>query len=434
MSSFALVIFGITGNLAQKKLLPAISDLKKRDLLPENFKIIGIGRKQITGNFDYIQGDLTDPDVYEQIKHKTAGMNKMFYLATYPELYETIFQNFKKADLHHQKTHQVRLIIEKPFGDNLSSAKKLNELLLQFFTEDQIFRIDHYLGKETLQNILTFRFGNSIFEKLMNKDHIDHIQITSAEKIGIEGRGGYYDSVGALKDVGQNHLLQMLALATMDAPNRFTNEDITKERMNILKNLVPLPESLVLGQYDGYNNEEAVNHDSQTDTFFACKTMIDNRRFKNVPIYIRAGKKLKEYVSEIAIVFKDSELSIKKDIQGEEPNVLTYRIQPDEGIIFKMLVKSPGHTRTVEPTFMEFRYSQLNKVIPSAYERLLYDAIQGDQTFFNDAPEIEAQWKFIDELTRIHTKKIHSYKPGTWGPKEADELIEKDGRMWMNEV
>lgn len=434
MESYALVIFGITGNLAQKKLLPAVTDLKKRGLLPKDFRIIGIGRKEIQGSFDYIQGDLTDHTVYEQIKHKTAGMNKLFYLATYPELYETVFQNLKNADLHHQKTHQVRLIIEKPFGNDLSSAKKLNELLLKFFTEDQIFRIDHYLGKETLQNILTFRFGNSIFEKLLNKDHIDHIQITSAETIGIEGRGGYYDSVGALKDVGQNHLLQMLALATMEAPKRFTNTDITNSRMTILQELTPLPDSLVLGQYDDYKSEESVAENSETDTFFAFKTMIDNERFKDVPIYIRAGKNLRKHVSEISIVFKDLPLSIKQDLHGEEPNVLIFRIQPDEGIVFKMLVKSPGHIQTVEPTFMEFRYTQLNKTIPSAYERLLYDAMQGDQTFFNDAPEIEAQWKFIDSLVISARTKNYIYRQGSWGPKEADDLIEKDGRKWINSL
>jgi len=429
MESFALVIFGITGNLAQKKLLPAIDDLRKRNLLPDTFTIIGVGRKDIKGDFDYIKGDLTDPNVYEEIKQKTAGMNKMFYLATYPDLYQTVFEHLKNANLHHQKTNTVRLIIEKPFGNDFSSAKKLNELLLQFFTEDQIFRIDHYLGKETLQNILTFRFANSIFEKLMNKEHIDHIQITSTEKIGIEGRGGYYDSVGALKDVGQNHLLQMLALATMDAPKRFTNEDITQRRLDILKNLIPLPHSLVLGQYDGYLDEENVAKNSDTNTFFAFKTMINSNRFKDVPIYIRSGKKLKQYISEIAIVFKDTHL-LRDDLKGEEPNILIYRVQPNEGIIFKMLVKSPGHTRTVEPTFMEFTYSQLHKIIPSAYERLLYDALSGDQTFFNDAPEIEAQWKFIDQLTKTKTT-VHRYKSGTWGPKEADELIEKDGRKWI---
>jgi glucose-6-phosphate 1-dehydrogenase len=442
MEPFALVIFGITGNLAQKKLLPAISDLKKRDLLPENFKIIGIGRKPITGDFDYIQGDLTDPALYKSIKDKTVGMNTMFYLATYPDLYKTVFDHLAKMELNHQDKHSVRLIIEKPFGNDFSSAKKLNKLLLKYFTEDQIFRIDHYLGKETLQNMLTFRFGNSIFEELMNKKYIDHIQITSAETIGIEGRGGYYDSVGALKDIGQNHLLQMLALAAMDAPKRFTNEDITRARMNVLKRLKPFPDSLVLGQYEGYKEEESVEGNSQTNTFFAFKTTIDSKRLQGVPIYIRGGKKLAKYVSEIAIVFKKTTESINRDIKGEELNVLTYRLQPDEGISIRMMVKSPGHTRTVEPTTMQFKYSQLGKEIPSAYERLLHDAMQGDQTFFNDAPEIEAQWKFIDSLVipakegyspreENHTNRVIPYKEGSWGPKEANKLIEKDGRYWL---
>lgn len=430
MSPFALVIFGITGNLAQSKLLPAIDDLKKNGLLPPSFTIIGVGRKKITGDFDYIQGDLNDSALYEKIKHKTSGMNKLFYLATYPELYGTIFRELKKADLHHQRTHSVRLIIEKPFGSNLATSKRLNTLLLSYFNEDQIYRIDHYLGKETLQNILTFRFGNSIFEHLMNYIHIDHIQITSAEDFGILERGGYYDAVGAIRDTGQNHLLQMLALATMDPPKRFTNEDITRERINILSHLVPLPTTLVLGQYNGYKEEGNVSPLSNTETFFAFKTHIKTKRFKDVPIYIRGGKKLKRTVSEVVIVFKEPRFSINKDIKGEEPNALIYRIQPNEGIIVKMLVKSPGHFHTVEPTYMQFCYRQLGKTIPSPYERLLYDAIEGDQTFFNDAPEIEAQWKFVDSLD-AHKLPVHSYKPGTWGPKEADEMIQEDGREWV---
>ncbi len=497
MESFALIIFGITGNLAALKLLPALYDLAKNDLLPHDFKIIGVGRKPFTketfeayvheilhmskkhhesgvdtiiaknlcSKLHYVRGDFNEQKVYEEIKRLTNGHNRMFYLATYPALYPNIFEQLHKAKLTQfsvvgdqlsdyqisdsgsekprsdnpesenrpLKTDNLwpRVVIEKPLGNNLPSARSLDKLLLSHFTENQIYRLDHYLGKETLQNIINFRFGNSIFEDLMNKDYIDHIQITSAEDFGIAGRGGYYDTVGALKDVGQNHLLQMLALATMDSPNHFTNEDITRERIHVLSHLKPLPNSLVLGQYDGYNKEEFITQNSQTDTFFAFKTFLDNDRFKDVPIYIRGGKNLARTVSEIAVVFKSSSGTFVKDIEGgTEPNVLFYRVQPNEGIILKMMVKSPGHTHAVEPTYMQFCYKQLGKELPSPYERLLFDAMGGDQTFFNDAPEIEAQWKFIDPLDSARGKPF-IYKPGTWGPKESNELLAKDKRSWI---
>lgn len=459
MQPFALVIFGITGNLFATKLLPALYDLKKQNFLPAQFKIIGIGRKPFTESkirehlyqvlkenkhvldedtaksllqkITYLRGDITSSEIYHTIKHETRDQDKMFYLATYPELYKTIFDHLKSVELHHQKTHFVRLIIEKPFGHDLKSAQELDRLLLSYFSENQIFRIDHYLEKETLQNILNFRFGNTIFEPIMNKNFIDHIQITAAEKIGIEKRGGYYDTTGALKDVGQNHLLQMLTLATMDCPTRYTNGMITKERINILQNLVANPKDIVFGQYEGYQSEENVYPNSQTDTFFAFKTKIDTERFRNVPIYIRAGKKLAQSVAEIAVVFKLPDNTLFVELKSKSiPNILFYRIQPNEGITIQILVKSPGHVHTIEPTSMSFSYEQLGKTLPSPYERLLHDALCGDQTFFNDAPEIEAQWKFIDPFIDAK-KEVYRYQAGSWGPKEADELIKKDGRKWI---
>ncbi|MDD5147807.1 MAG: glucose-6-phosphate dehydrogenase [Candidatus Daviesbacteria bacterium] len=465
MDSFTLIIFGITGNLAQIKLIPALYDMEEKDLLPADMTIVGIARKEMSDEelkhyihtvlhlenihhkheikdqvfkklckkFKYLSGQIQDQSLYEKLSNVLKHGNRIFYLATYPELYHQIFENLQKNNLNKQNKGWIRLMIEKPIGCDLPSAKKLNKLLLKYFTEDQIFRLDHYLGKETLQNILTFRFANDIFEPLINKDYIDHIQITASEDFGIGKRGGYYDQVGALKDVGQNHQLQMLAFATMDAPSEFTNEAVTKERIKILKNLIPMPDKIVYGQYEGYQKEENVSLQSNTDTFYALKTYINNERFKDVPIYIRAGKKLKQTVTEISIVFKNHVNRLFKSADsGDEPNVLIYRIQPNEGIVLKILTKVPGYDAKLQPEYMQYCYrpNPYTHKIPDPYERLLIDTIRGDQTFFNDAEEVEAQWAFIDPLAKARGKP-HIYKANSWGPKEADELIEKDGKIWL---
>lgn len=473
MDSFALVIFGITGNLAQIKLIPALYDMAEKGLLPENMSIIGIARKVMNNDgfkkyfhdslklqnihhqheiksqvFDdlakrlhYIDGHLDDPTFYKRLndflnKLTKSGKecnNRIYYLATYPDLYTHVFENLKLQDMNEQNNGWVRLMIEKPIGNDLRSAQALNKLLLKYFTEDQIYRLDHYLGKETIQNILTFRFSNDIFEPMINKDYIDHIQITASEEFGIGARGGYYDMVGALKDVGQNHQLQMLAFTTMDAPSEFGNNSVTSQRIKILQKLKPLPEKIVFGQYEGYTKEKNVDPKSNIDTFYALKTYLDNDRFKNVPIYIRAGKKLKQTVTEISIVFKNPAHKLFKNINlGDEPNILIYRIQPNEGIVLKISTKIPGHEVKLEPEYMQFCYRLDPHLhyIPDPYERLLVDTIRGDQTFFNDAKEVEAQWRFIDPLVAKRDKP-NIYKPGSWGPKEADELLEKDGKAWL---
>lgn len=467
MESFTLVIFGITSNLAQIKLIPALYDIAEKGLLPKNTKIIGIARspkskpefrsyirstltpenrhhqhpikedifQTLCTTMEYLPGVADDSKLYQALKKllKSPKQNVMFYLATYPELYQVIFDNLHKNHLNRQKNGWVRIMIEKPIGTDLQSAKRLNQLLLKYFTEDQIYRLDHYLGKETLQNILTFRFGNGLFEHLMNKDFIDHIQVTALEDFGIGKRGGYYDTVGSLRDVGQNHLLQMLTFATMDAPATFSNEEITKQRLKILKSLKPLPNQVVLGQYQGYINEPNVHPKSITDTFFALKTVIQNDRLENVPIYIRAGKKLAQTVTEVAIVFKNSINRLFKHLEsGNEPNVLVYRIQPNEGIVLQILTKKPGHKLDLEPKFMQFCYpiTTHTHYLPDAYERLICDAIRGDQTFFNDAEEVEAGWAFVDDYFAKRGKPI-IYKPGSWGPKQADKLTQKDGRSWL---
>ncbi|MDO8619293.1 MAG: glucose-6-phosphate dehydrogenase [Candidatus Daviesbacteria bacterium] len=468
MTSFALIIFGITGNLAQKYLIPALYDMETKGLLPNNISIIGNARKPLSreefekyffntlhtvnrhhvheikeevaknllSKIEYLAGDLENPNFYIKLTDllKTKEINNyIYYLAIYPDLYATVFENLKKQELTNQKNGWARLMIEKPIGHDLSSSKSLNKLLLKYFTEDQIFRLDHYLGKETLHNILTFRFGNGLFEPLMNKEYIDHIQITASEDFGIGKRGQFYDSVGALRDVGQNHQMQMLTFTTMEAPAEFTNAEITRERIKILKNLIPFPKKLVLGQYADYHQEENVETDSIADTFYAFKTEINNDRFKGVPIYIRAGKKLAKTVTEISIIFKNPQNRLFKNLEsGNVPNVLTYRLYPNEGIVFKVLIQKPGQEVKLQPEYLQFCYPQVasGHYLPDPYQRLILDVISGDQTFFNDAEEIEAEWALFDPLNKSR-KKPYIYKPGNWGPKEADELIAADGRSWL---
>lgn len=442
--------------------------MAEKDLIPKNLKILGNARspmsedafcallekalqtpnihhnhpikppvtKQLLEKFHYLDGNLDDPSFYVKLKKKLDSFNsadKVFYLATYPELYHYIFENLQRVGLNKQENGFVRLMIEKPIGNDLKSARDLNQLLLTYFEENQIYRLDHYLGKETLQNILTFRFSNGIFEPLINKDYIDHIQITAAEDFGIGARGGYYDAVGALKDVGQNHQLQMLAFTTMDAPSQFSNEAVTSQRIKILQSLKPLPEKVVFGQYEGYRKEKNVDPSSNMDTFYALKTYIQNDRFKEVPIYIRAGKRLAQTVTEISIVFKTPKNRLLKHLDcGDEPNILIYRLAPNEGIVLKILAKEPGGAVKLNPEYMQYCYrlDPHAHYIPDPYERLLTDTIRGDQTFFNDAAEVEAQWKFIDPLVKVRNKP-NLYKSGSWGPKKADKLIEEDGRFWL---
>ncbi len=468
MDSFTLVIFGITSNLAQKYILHTLYDMEEKGLLPEDAQIIGNARspktdqeikdyisealnidnkhhkhpikqeilERLLNKIKYLNGHLDDPSFYSRLKSTLeilgpSGKNKIFYLATLPELYSDIFDNLQKIGLNSQKEGWTRLMVEKPVGHDLSSAKQINQLLAKYFSEDQIYRLDHYLGKETLQNILSFRFSNEIFEPLMNRNFIDHIQISATEDYGIGKRGGYFDSMGTLKDVGQNHQLQMLAFATMDAPSEFSNQAITKERLKVLKALKPI--KLVLGQYENYHQEESVNPASQTDTYYALKTEIDNDRFRGVPIYIRAGKKLAQTVTEIVIIFKTPNNRLFKHLDcGMEPNILVYRIYPNEGIVLEILTKKPGHKIEVEKQNMQFCYHQhpAQHAYPDPYERLILDVIKGDQTFFNDAEEIEAAWQFIEPLHAQSQNPI-IYKPGSWGPKEAESLLEEDGKSWI---
>lgn len=468
MESITLVIFGITSNLAQKYLLPSLYDMKEKGLLSEGVKVLGVARRKLTREefvnyinealhkenihhrhpiknevlkklikkISYLDGNLDDSNFYTKLSRELKHKNTIFYLATYPELYQTIFRNLQKFKLNHSRRGFTRLMIEKPIGNDLNSAKNINQLLTKYFHEDQIYRMDHYLGKETIQNILTFRFANGIFEPLINKDFIDHIQISALEQFGISGRGGYYDKIGALKDVGQNHQLQMLAFATMDAPKEFNNRSITDQRIKIFKNLVPLKNKIVFGQYESYQSEENIPQDSMTDTYYAFKTFIDNDRLKDVPIYIRAGKKIgiqTKEMTEISIVFKQPKNKLLNDSRSSmTPNVLIYRIQPNEGIVVKILTKKSGHEIELQEDYMQFCYriDPNSHSFPDPYERLLMDTVKGDQTFFTDAEEVEAQWKFIDQLYQEKGVPV-IYKDGSWGPKESDQLMKDDGREWL---
>ncbi len=472
MDSFALVIFGITSNLAQIKLIPALYDMEEAGLLPEDCVILGISRtaqtkaeieqyvhgvlqkenrhhqhpvdstvaNRLIQRFFHLAGEAHTANLYADLKtflddyaKTTKGChNRIFYLATFPDLYQSIFEHLKTSGLNSEVKGWARLMIEKPIGNDLPSAKKLNQLLNTYFREEQIYRLDHYLGKETLQNILSFRFANDFVEPLLNSQYVDHIQVSTLEDFGIGARGGYYDSVGALKDVGQNHLLQMIAFACMEAPTSFDNDAITRERLAILQNLVPDPASLVLGQYQGYTNEPNVSKDSTKDTYFAFKTEIRNRRFKDVPIYVRAGKHLAQDADEITFVFKPFPNGpLKNNLQStQDSSALIFRLEPNEAIVFKMLTKKPGHDMQLEPAYMQYCYRESAANLPDPYEKLIADAIAGDQTFFNDAAEVEAQWDFIDKLL-AHAPKVIQYPKGSWGPSEADALIKKDGRSWL---
>ncbi len=446
MNPFTLVVFGITGNLFQIKLLPALNALDKQGLLPKDTKIIGIGRRDLRpgefGGFEskitYLHGDFEDQSPTNPLYPRLAqllgehnGPNRLYYLATYPEHYTGIFSGLYDQGLTSEKNGWVRIMIEKPMGHDLKSAQQLNKLLSQYFTEDQIYRLDHYLGKETMQNILVFRFGNEIFQSLLNKNFVDNIQITVAEDFGIGNRGGYYDSMGALRDIGQNHLLQMLVMATMEAPSEFTNQPITNERIAILKKLQPKPASLVLGQYNGYLYEDKINPQSNTDTFFAFKTEIASGRWAGVPIYVRGGKRLAKTVAEISIVFKMPTGTLFKNYNlGNKPNILTFRLQPNEGVGLEILTKDPGPKFILDRRYLQFCYQEKKSNIVDPYQKLILDAIAGDQTLFNDRTEVEMEWEFIDQL-KSNSPKINIYEPGTWGLKEADELIQKDGRQWI---
>jgi glucose-6-phosphate 1-dehydrogenase len=446
------VIFGITGDLAQRKLLPALLNLYVRKVLPKKFSIVGFSRRMFSredfrqyvrdninikaGQFreedfkhfldhiSYEQGKFDDRESYHALARKLQSLddafgqcsNKLFHLSVPPNLYEGILDNLSNSGLTVPCGGDLgwtRVLIEKPFGNDVETARKLDKKLGDLFSEEQIFRIDHYLAKEALQNVIAFRFANKLFEPLWNAKHIDKVHIKLLEKIDVEDRGEFYDKVGALKDVGQNHILQMLALIAMEEPEEFDAPHIRKERAKVLKSLEPItPKTVksvaVRGQYEGYNRERGVNPDSQTETYFRIEAYVNTARWKDVPFYLESGKALAESKAEIDLYFKN-------ETNEERQNVLTFRIQPDEGIKIRFWVKTPGFGLQVEPKTMKFKYSDFTSfaLVPDAYEKVLYDAFVGDQTLFTSTEEVLHAWKFITPIVESWgSVPLAKYKKG----------------------
>lgn len=467
-----LTIFGATGDLSSDYLIPALLHMDQHGLLPKTFKLVCVGRRPLTskGYLDFIvkkshvlkklspqkkakflkhliyhQGDFEQPQTFEALakvladeeKPKHKCYNRLFYFATKPQQFAAITRILQTSGLlmscaaHERK---VRVLVEKPFGFNLESARTLNQLLLKYFTEDQIYRIDHYAGKETVQNLMVVRFANSLFEPLWNNRFIDHVEISVLEKDGAAGRIGYYDSTGAIKDFLQNHILQMLALIAMDEPYNLNAEFIRNEKLKVLQALEvltpqKLPLRLIRGQYKDYAKEAGGN--SNTETYFALKAYVNLPRWQGVPFYLRTGKKLSKKLTEISIHFREP---IRCLFEGCGPNVLTFQIQPNESVHLQINNKIPGFGIKLHHADLDFSYKMTFKgEIPEAYERLLLDFLEGDQRLFIRSDEIEAAWKFVDSITENPEFKnlpLSIYKPGSNGPKEADEFIEKDLKEW----
>lgn len=485
----ALVIFGASGDLTYRKLIPAVFDLYMNQSLPDGYAVLGVGRSKISDadfrakmekgirkfahyketdaktmdNFlaklFYLSIDTQKGEEYARLKDRLRALNKemdlqcnyIFYLSTPPSLYPVIPKYLYGQGLTLQHKGFRRIIIEKPFGHDLESAKELNRQLLEFFDEEQIYRIDHYLGKETVQNLMVTRFANGIYEPLWNRNFIQHVEITAAESIGVEDRGGYYDHAGALRDMVQNHLLQVMSLVAMEPPAKIAPEDIRYEKMKVFRSLRPmsaeeLKKNVIRGQYteanvrgkhlSGYRNEPNVDKNSRTETYAAMKIFIDNWRWQGVPFYIRTGKRMPTRVSEIVIHFKPSPTKLFKNMTGNVgENQLIIRIQPDEGILLKTGMKVPGSGYDVKSANMDFHYSDLNDhYIPEAYERLILDCMTGDNTLYMSAENAELTWQFVQPILDYWENDpdapLYGYPSGAWGPDVADNLIDGKENTW----
>ncbi len=488
----AFVILGASGDLTRRKLLPALYNLRRHGLLPKEFAIVGVARaemsqdafrakmrdeiqqfatvkvdKPLWKDFEerlyYVHGDFKSPTLYERMrqvlqdaekKHQTGG-NAVFYLATPPDLFADIVEMSGKAGLAREEGGRWRrFVVEKPFGRDLDSARELTRRLSSVLSETQIYRIDHYLGKETVQNILVFRFANGIFEPIWNRRYVDHIQITVAETLGVEGRGGYYDKAGALRDIMQNHMFQLLALVAMEPPISFEAEPVRDEKVKVLKAVRPMqPEEIlqrtVRGQYgegflDGkkvpaYRAEPSVSPASNTETYAAVKLYLDNWRWSGVPFYLRTGKRLCKRTTHIVLHMRRPPLLAfgTTPIEELDPNRIVIQIQPDEGIRIEMKAKQPGSRIALSSVDLEFSYKELGEVEEATgYERLLYDCMIGDQTLFHRSDMVEAAWRIatpiLDVWGSLPPRDFPNYGSFTWGPAAADQLIQRDGRTWYN--
>ena len=475
------VIFGASGDLTRSKLLPAIFNLAEDGHLPEEFAILGVARpqidqaayrtqmreqvrqaegaplqpdkwKRIEDRLYYVSGEFDDAALFDRVTQTLAEIherhhippNDLFYFAVPPDLFGTVAGGLAKADLLREDEGWRRVIVEKPFGYDLESARALNAELRKGLRESQIYRIDHYLGKETVQNILAFRFANGIFEPIWNRRYVDHVQMTVAEDAGAGRRGAYYDKAGALRDIVQNHMFQVMTLVAMEPPISFGGEDVRDEKVRVLHAMPSLTRDdvarhVVRAQYGGYTKEPSVDPKSRTETFVAMRLFIDNWRWAGVPFYLRTGKRLPRRVTEVAVQFKRAPLMLFKDtpVHALSSNALVLRIQPDEGISLCFDAKVPGPFERLDTVTMNFNYAEYFKTEPTTgYETLLFDAMTGDQTLFHRMDMVEAGWQavapILDEWKNNASARVPTYEPGTWGPSEADLLIERDGRQWRD--
>ncbi len=482
----SLIIFGVTGDLSRKKLMPAVYDLANRGLLPPGFALIGFARRdwedqdfeqvvyeavkqysrtkfdedvwrQLAQGIRFVQGTFDDDEAFQTLKDITEELdrergtmgNHAFYLSIPPKSFPLVTEQLRRSGLADQKEgHWRRVVIEKPFGSDLKTARELNAVVESVFPPDSVFRIDHYLGKETVQNILALRFANQLYEPLWNANYVDHVQITMAEDIGVGGRAGYYDGIGAARDVIQNHLLQLLALTAMEEPVAFDASSLRDEKEKVLS-AVRLPKDLstatARGQYAGgwqggeevvvFLDEDGMDPESLTETYAAMRLDINTRRWSGVPFYLRAGKRLGRRVTEIAVVFKRAPQNLFAEDQTSAlgQNALVIRVQPDEGVTIRFGSKVPGAGMQVRDVTMDFGYGHaFTEASPEAYERLILDVLLGDPPLFPRHQEVELSWKILDPIEEFWRTQgqPEQYRPGTWGPASADELLARDGRTW----
>jgi glucose-6-phosphate 1-dehydrogenase len=486
-----VVLFGASGDLAKRKVIPALFDLAQHNSLGPRYAIVGFSRtpmtddsfrttigeaaktisevgpidpakwKEFSENLYYSAGDYGDQNAYAQLAKKLAeldaekklGGNRLFYLSTPPEVYPNIVEQLGRAGLNKSTNPDswVRIIIEKPFGRDLATARELNKIVLNVFDEKQVYRIDHYLGKDTVQNLLVLRFGNGIFEPLWNRNYVDHVQITAAETLGVERRGGFYESAGALRDMIQSHVLQLTSLVAVEPPASFDANAVRNEKLKVLQSIRPfdlqmVAQGVVRGQYApgtlndkpvaGYRDEPGVSPNSRTETFVAARLLIDNWRWAGVPFYLRTGKRLSKRTTEIMIQFRCAPHIVFRE-KGIQPNRLVLNIQPDEGISVSFVAKRPGTEMNIGNVTMNFSYKEgFGEGSRSAYATLLNDCVRGDATLFDRGDSVEAAWSLVDPILDVwsaaKTATVPQYPSGSWGPKESDELLERDGRQWYN--